>query len=256
VKPVLALVVSPPSWVAGLEANFQDPPASGDRFAAKSCLNRSRYPSDILPPFAGFEEAKRRYNLPDSPAPPPYSEVRGQSGLPGPGSGEEVVRETLRKATPTKSISQTTPITQLHPTVSATPPQAVLVREGTHNDVNISSPLNSSTVSSKQSTRSSAAVSQESNTSSPTPLSSATPPVLPLPPPPAHLEEVKYNLLEEATGNFDRTPYKDGGHKIGEGGFGEVFQCWLTLRSGRVHAAVKILLNNVSLCVHVYCSCC
>ena len=49
----------------------------------------------------------------------------------------------------------------------------------------------------------------------------------------------------EATGQFDKTPYKEGGHKVGEGGFGEVFQCSLVLRTGPVHAAVKVLLNQV-----------
>ena len=261
-------LVSAPPWVVGIDANFQDPPAGGDRFAAKSCLSRSRYPSDILPPSGGLEEAKRRYNFPDSPAPPPYSEVRGHSGLPGPGSGEKVVRETLRKASPTTNAAhtQTTPTSQLHPTVPATPPQAELVREEPHNGIIGSSseaPPTGSTMGSSHSTRSSAAVSKDSNssstapTSNATPLSSSTPsadampPDMSLPPPPAHLEEVKYDLLAGATGNFDRTPYKDGGHKVGEGGFGEVFQCWLTLRSGRVHAAVKILLNKVRLYVYV-----
>ena len=65
------------------------------------------------------------------------------------------------------------------------------------------------------------------------------------PPTPVGLEEVKYEVLEEATAGFDRTPYKEGGHKVGEGGFGEVFQCSLVLQGGPVHAAVKVLLNKV-----------
>ena len=60
-----------------------------------------------------------------------------------------------------------------------------------------------------------------------------------------HIEVVSFSVLVEATRNFDRTPYKDGGHKVGEGGFGEVFQCLLPLRNGTVHAAVKVLLNKV-----------
>lgn len=66
------------------------------------------------------------------------------------------------------------------------------------------------------------------------------------PPTPAGLEEVKYEVLVEATEQFDRTPYKEGGHKVGEGGFGEVFQCSLVLRNGPVTAAVKVLLNQVT----------
>lgn len=62
---------------------------------------------------------------------------------------------------------------------------------------------------------------------------------------PSGLEEVRYEVLLEATRQFDKTPYKEGGHKVGEGGFGEVFQCSLLLQKGRVHAAVKVLLNQV-----------
>ena len=72
------------------------------------------------------------------------------------------------------------------------------------------------------------------------------------PPTPAGLEEVKYEVLMEATAGFDRTPYKEGGHKVGEGGFGEVFQCSLVLQGGPVHAAVKVLLNKVRRWLHMY----
>ncbi len=70
-------------------------------------------------------------------------------------------------------------------------------------------------------------------------------PSLEAPPTPIGLEEVKYEVLMAATAGFDRTPYKEGGHKVGEGGFGEVFQCSLVLQGGPVHAAVKVLLNKV-----------
>lgn len=70
---------------------------------------------------------------------------------------------------------------------------------------------------------------------------------------PLGLEEVDYEILLEATGQFDQTPYKEGGHKVGEGGFGEVFQCSLMLQKGRVHAAVKVLLNQVHDCKCYYC---
>ena len=75
--------------------------------------------------------------------------------------------------------------------------------------------------------------------------SEATPTLFEPPPTPAGLEEVRYEVLVGATSRFDRTPYKDGGHKVGEGGFGEVFQCILTLQDGPIHAAVKVLLNKV-----------
>lgn len=65
------------------------------------------------------------------------------------------------------------------------------------------------------------------------------------PPTPAGLEEVKYEVLMTATSQFDRTPYKEGGHKVGEGGFGEVFQCSLVLQNGPVNVAVKVLHNQV-----------
>lgn len=72
------------------------------------------------------------------------------------------------------------------------------------------------------------------------------------PPTPAGLEEVKYEVLKTATGQFDRTPYKDGGHKVGEGGFGEVFQCSLVLQNGPVNVAVKVLHNQVRACCCFY----
>ena len=65
------------------------------------------------------------------------------------------------------------------------------------------------------------------------------------PPTPAGLEEIKYEVLMTATGQFDRTPYKEGGHKVGEGGFGEVFQCSLVLQNGPMNVAVKVLHNQV-----------
>lgn len=91
---------------------------------------------------------------------------------------------------------------------------------------------------------------QEEDTTCSDMLTNRTPPPpyssLEAPPTPAGLEEVKYEVLMEATRLFDKTPYKDGGHKVGEGGFGEVFQCSLVLQNGTtVNAAVKVLLNQV-----------
>ena len=67
------------------------------------------------------------------------------------------------------------------------------------------------------------------------------------------LEELPYSLLDAATGGFDQLPYKEGGHKLGGGGFGEVFWCE-GVRVGRLVGmgalAVKLLHNKV----HVYCN--
>ena len=69
----------------------------------------------------------------------------------------------------------------------------------------------------------------------------ATPPdVLP------GLPHVSYKVLLETTGGLDETPYSSGGHKLGEGGFGEVFYCQLVIREEKVEAAVKVLRKRVS----------
>ena len=58
------------------------------------------------------------------------------------------------------------------------------------------------------------------------------------------LAEVPYAVLEEACGHFDLVPYSDGGHRLGSGGFGEVFHCRLQLQGER-EVAVKALLTKV-----------
>ncbi len=263
----------------GIDVDFDGdpPPSEGTRFAAKSCLSRSQYPTELVPPPGGLEEAKRRYNLPDSPAPPPYSEVgpnMSHSVLPGPGATDgNIQREILQKATPiTNAVTtQATPTrhiptaTQAAPTTQATLANQAIFKAATIPNPSFSDMATSSATPTNQATPTSqatpqgAAIHSSSNlsvlntaTSSATESSSLTMDTTPTPfraslsPPPAHLEEVKYNVLADATHNFDKTPFTNGGHKVGEGGFGEVFQCWLTLREGRINTAVKVLLNKVS----------
>lgn len=63
--------------------------------------------------------------------------------------------------------------------------------------------------------------------------------------PVSNLTEVSYQILEDACGHFDQTPYKEGGHKLGSGGFGEVFYCHLNLLGTEREVAVKALLSKV-----------
>ncbi len=60
---------------------------------------------------------------------------------------------------------------------------------------------------------------------------------------------MSYSHVLEATGGLDETPHSEGGHKLGEGGFGEVFYCRLTIRGETTEAAVKVLRKRVS---HTY----
>lgn len=57
---------------------------------------------------------------------------------------------------------------------------------------------------------------------------------------------VPYKTLLEVTGGFSQVQYEEGGHKLGEGGSGEVFHC--TISSGEsqqgVEVAVKVLGNR------------
>ena len=60
-----------------------------------------------------------------------------------------------------------------------------------------------------------------------------------------NLTEVAYSVLDSATLHFDPRPYRDGGHKLGSGGFGEVFHCELEIRGTTRQVAVKALLTQV-----------
>ena len=67
--------------------------------------------------------------------------------------------------------------------------------------------------------------------------------------PVSDLTELPYPLLEEASGHFDQRPYKEGGHKLGCGGFGEVFHCRLHLLGSLKEVAVKALLSKVGVVI-------
>ena len=61
------------------------------------------------------------------------------------------------------------------------------------------------------------------------------------------LVEVPYQVLEEASNHFDQVLYKDGGHMLGSGGFGEVFHCQVKLPgfTEEKEVAIKALLTKV-----------
>ena len=61
-----------------------------------------------------------------------------------------------------------------------------------------------------------------------------------------NLVKVEYKRLMSATSNFNQLSYKEGGNKLGEGGFGEVFHCRLSLGGRSLEIAVKVLSNKVS----------
>ncbi len=60
-----------------------------------------------------------------------------------------------------------------------------------------------------------------------------------------HLTEVAYAVLESASDHFDQRSLREGGHKLGSGGFGEVFYCKLEIKGRETEVAVKALLTKV-----------
>lgn len=57
---------------------------------------------------------------------------------------------------------------------------------------------------------------------------------------------VPYETLHSATGGFSSALYAQGGHKLGEGGSGEVFHCKIPLMGGwgAQEIAVKVLWRS------------
>ena len=233
---------------------------------AKSCLHRSPYSTDPAPPTGHMEEAYRRYGMPHPP--PAAMDTRSSlstSGESHSGSSANQNGETLNEISQacgqsffpesSSTLSSTGHVGQTSNGISQD-------SQDSGQRSQISAASSSETSSRQQSTdhvgQTSLAIanqiSQTSSQSSPDSLatrplscsrynstsSSSTIEV------PAGLEEVGYGVLLEATRQFDQTPYREGGHKVGEGGFGEVFQCSLVLQKGRIHAAVKVLLNQVN----------
>ena len=68
------------------------------------------------------------------------------------------------------------------------------------------------------------------------------------PPTPEAPLSVAYQTLLEATDRFCPLAYGQGGHKLGEGEYGEVFHSTISLapRLGTKEIAVKVLKNTVS----------
>ena len=60
-----------------------------------------------------------------------------------------------------------------------------------------------------------------------------------------HLTELPYAVLDRACEHFNQTLFRDGGHKLGSGGFGEVFHCKLEMGGTEKEVAVKALLTKV-----------
>ena len=65
---------------------------------------------------------------------------------------------------------------------------------------------------------------------------------------------VPYLRLHAATAGFSHVPFAHGGHKLGEGGSGEVFYCNISLVDGQSsqEIAVKLLGRNEDpkVCAH------
>ena len=56
---------------------------------------------------------------------------------------------------------------------------------------------------------------------------------------------IPYETLHVATGGFSPLAHSQGGHKLGEGGSGEVFHCELSLEGGRPQdVAVKVFRSG------------
>lgn len=56
---------------------------------------------------------------------------------------------------------------------------------------------------------------------------------------------MSYDDVLKATGEFNGTPFEDGGHKLGQGGFGQVFYCKMDLGEGTQEIAVKVFSDKV-----------
>ena len=56
-----------------------------------------------------------------------------------------------------------------------------------------------------------------------------------------------YEDVKRATGDFDNVLFTEGGHKLGQGGFGVVYQGQINLGEGNREVAVKVFVDDVSL---------
>ena len=60
------------------------------------------------------------------------------------------------------------------------------------------------------------------------------------------MEEIPYSVVVDATGNFSDEEWGEGGHKVGKGGFGQVYCCRLKLADKERVVAVKVLSKKVA----------
>ena len=58
---------------------------------------------------------------------------------------------------------------------------------------------------------------------------------------------LSYEDVKRATGDFDNVLFTEGGHKLGQGGFGVVYQGQINLGEGNREVAVKVFVDDVSL---------
>lgn len=229
----VTVVTSMVHAVIGIEADFT---ASG-WVGAKSCFHRTSYSDEIAPPADNVEEACRRYGLEPHLSLEPTKVGKTLNGCISEPASHEV-------APPTNIMEKASQRYQLPSKSSIEPTSSEKILNGCVPDAirqeMASSLRGSDSETQKERTACDKMTSISSSASTVGSCSSFEAPLTP-----AGLEEVRYEVLMEATAGFDRTPYKEGGHKVGEGGFGEVFQCSLVLQRGPVHAAVKVLLNKV-----------
>ena len=78
---------------------------------------------------------------------------------------------------------------------------------------------------------------------SPSPSPAPTAPPISLESRPTRL--VPYDDVLKATCEFNETSFEDGGHKLGQGGFGQVFYCKMDLGEGMQEIAVKVFSDKV-----------
>ena len=57
---------------------------------------------------------------------------------------------------------------------------------------------------------------------------------------------IPYAVVAKATELFNETPVSEGGHKLGQGGFGQVFYCKLKMGDHEKEVAVKAFSDKVS----------
>uniref|UniRef100_A0A1X7SN42 Death domain-containing protein n=1 Tax=Amphimedon queenslandica TaxID=400682 RepID=A0A1X7SN42_AMPQE len=57
---------------------------------------------------------------------------------------------------------------------------------------------------------------------------------------------LSYEDVKKATGDFDNVLFSEGGHKLGQGGFGVVYQGQINLGEGNREVAVKVFVDDAN----------